>query len=391
VTSLETMPIIDCDTHVTEPPDLWTARLSARRWGDEVPHLEFDPVTGNRRWRVGRALLTSEAKYSMAGWKDYSPSYPPSLEEADPASWNPDDRLVRMDEYGISAQVLYPNIVSFYTKAFMQLSDPDLALECVSAYNDFLIDFSSTNRNRLIPIMMLPFWDLEASERELERAAAIGHKGVLLAAHFEKLGLPDLWDPHWERLLSAIQDHDLSINFHVGVALLDDSDISRLYDRRGADHARGTSISMLGNARAIADVVCTGLCARYPGLNFVSVESGAGWLLYLMESLDWHWKNYGAVRDHPDRELPSFYFKRQIFGSFWFERDSARLATEHFADNLMFETDFPHPTSLSPGPASAADRPRDMAIAALSGVSMETAEKVLYQNAQRLYHVELPT
>lgn len=29
--------VIDTDTHVIEPYDLWTSRLSVDRWGDKVP------------------------------------------------------------------------------------------------------------------------------------------------------------------------------------------------------------------------------------------------------------------------------------------------------------------------------------------------------------------
>jgi hypothetical protein len=31
--------VIDVDTHITEPPDTWTSRVS-RRWGDDIPHIE---------------------------------------------------------------------------------------------------------------------------------------------------------------------------------------------------------------------------------------------------------------------------------------------------------------------------------------------------------------
>ncbi|HMG41317.1 MAG TPA: amidohydrolase family protein [Acidimicrobiales bacterium] len=382
------MPLVDCDSHVTEPPDLWTSRVSSK-WGDDVPHLEMHEPSGERKWRVGDSLLTSEAKFSMAGWSDYPPSHPPTLDEADPASWDPAARLDRLDEYGLYAQVLYPNVIAFSTPAFIALPDPQLALDCVSAYNDFLAEFADRDRNRLVPIMMLPFWDLEASERELQRAVELGHKGVLFAADFSKVGLPPIWDPHWDRLLAAIQEHELSVNFHIGFSDLSEADLKERTEASGDDHARITSVAMLGNARAIADVVCKGLCARFPRLNFVSVESGAGWLLYLLESLDWHWKSYGGLRDRPDLELPSFYMRRQVYGSFWFEGEAMRRVVEALPDNIMFETDFPHPTSLSPGPASAAGNPREMAETALRGSSDDVARKVFYETAARLYQLDL--
>src|ERR1700736_3982358 len=80
------LPLIDTDTHVTEPPDLWTSRL-ASKWGDDIPHLVFDKEMGGRRWRVGKYNLFHEAKLAMAGWNEYPPLHPPSLDLADAGSW----------------------------------------------------------------------------------------------------------------------------------------------------------------------------------------------------------------------------------------------------------------------------------------------------------------
>jgi hypothetical protein len=27
------IPVVDTDTHITEPPDLWTSRMSKQKWG----------------------------------------------------------------------------------------------------------------------------------------------------------------------------------------------------------------------------------------------------------------------------------------------------------------------------------------------------------------------
>ena len=37
-----TTPVIDTDTHITEPRDTWTARMSKKKWGDMIPHVEYD-------------------------------------------------------------------------------------------------------------------------------------------------------------------------------------------------------------------------------------------------------------------------------------------------------------------------------------------------------------
>ena len=82
--------------------------------------------------------------------------------------------------------------------------------------------------------------------------------------------------------------------------------------------------------------------------------------------------------------------KRQIYGMYWFEQESVRRVMDKLADNLMFETDFPHATSLSPGPASESPSPRDVMERSLRGMPDDIVGKVLQHTATRLYHLEPP-
>ena len=126
----------------------------------------------------------------------------------------------------------------------------------------------------------------------------------------------------------------------------------------------------------------------FPELNFVSVESGVGWLPAYLEALDWQWQNAGLHVKRPEYELlPSEFFKRQIYACFWFEKEVLQRAAELYPDNLMYETDYPHPTSMSPGPATIATHPRDYAVDALRGIPADTVEKLLRGNAARVYGV----
>jgi hypothetical protein len=76
----------------------------------------------------------------------------------------------------------------------------------------------------------------------------------------------------------------------------------------------------MNNANAIVHTIKGGICQRFPSLNFVSVESGIGWIPFFLEAMDWQWKKYGLHKFHPDRLLPSEYFRRQFYSCFWFER-----------------------------------------------------------------------
>jgi predicted TIM-barrel fold metal-dependent hydrolase len=386
----ERYAVADVDSHIIEPADLWTSRVPAK-WGELVPHVKFDERRGEERWYVGSKRLFGVGAFAQAGWREYPPSHPPNLDEAIPAAIDAKERLTYMDQVGVYYQLLYPNILGFHSHVFLNQMDHALAAECVRAYNDWLSEFCSADSRRLIPMMMLPFWDIEASLVEMKRAHAMGHKGVLFAAQYDKVGLPRLIDDHWEPLLSQAQEMGLSLNFHVGFLNSDEELKGAVDQSKKLEFTRASSLVLLGNAAGIAEVVLSGVCHRYPGLNFVSVENGAGWLPFLAESMDWQWLNVGAHKDYPDRLLPSEYMWRQIYGMYWFERDSMRSVIDQLRDNLMFETDFPHATSLSPGPASESLSPRDVMEISLRGLPDETVGKVLQHTATKLYHLDPPS
>ena len=407
MSGIDGFKIIDCDTHVTEPTDLWTSRVPSK-WREKAPRVAHDPITSELRWRVGDTWLTPVGAYSHAGWREFSPGSPPTLAEADPACWDPKARLKKMDEYGIYAQVLYPNLMGFESLTFMGDDDPGFALACVSAYNDFTTEFASANPDRFVPITVVPFWNMDAALKEIDRCTDMGHKGVLWANKFEAAGLPSFVDHHWDPVYAACQERGHSINFHIGFS----SKTSRTAEGREAQQAlsflsnttRGTRENpppaedalaivrtgipvVMGNAATITTLLLSDLCERFPQLNFVSVESGFGYVPYLLEAADWMWCNFGARDALRERLLPSEYFRRQCYGSFWFEAVTLTML-ESFPDNFMFETDFPHPTSLTPGPASYAENPATRAKrVVVEKLPPDVARKALFENAARLYHV----
>lgn len=385
---VEDLKVIDTDTHVSEPPDLWTSRVPSK-FRDLAPRVELNPETGYEHWRIGDSWLMGTGFYAVAGWKDYPPHGPSQLDQegVDSGSWEPLERLRRMDEYGIHAQVLYPNLIGFETPLFMRLGT-DASLACVQAYNDFITEFSSADPDRLIPITMVPFWDIDAAVAEMERCKSMGHRGILFANKYEQIGLPGFTDPHWDKIYGAAQEMDLSVNFHVGFSSSTDGSAKAMtnllanFDPRVA--AKGTALGLMSNADSIANIVTSGVCDRFPDVKFVSVESGFGFITYLLESLDWHWKGYGAHVSSP--MLPSEYFRRQCYGSFWFETQTLPLL-ETYPDNFMFETDYPHPTSMSPGPASPADVPRDHIMKHFGDLPEELTRKVMHDNAAAVYNL----
>ncbi len=195
--------VIDTDTHIIEPYDLWTSRLSVDKWGDRVPHVAFDEKFQEDAWFFGSDRVGPAASAAQAGWHQYPPDHPPSLDVVDQATWDPRARLQRMDEYGIWAQVLYPNVAGFGAGKVLAIGDPELMLACVRAYNDFLADYASVDPRRFVPIMALPMWDVDLCRQEVERATGLGHKGVIMTGEPTFWGLPKIADPHWDPSVGA--------------------------------------------------------------------------------------------------------------------------------------------------------------------------------------------
>jgi predicted TIM-barrel fold metal-dependent hydrolase len=132
----------------------------------------------------------------------------------------------------------------------------------------------------------------------------------------------------------------------------------------------------------VADLLTAAYCRRY--LKFVSVESGIGWIPFVLEAVD---HSYLEAREGRTSEwdlMPSEYFARQVYACTWFETvATTRLLGPIPVDNVMFETDFPHPTCLY-------GNIQERVEAAFAGVDPVAREKVLWGNAARLYGVDDP-
>jgi predicted TIM-barrel fold metal-dependent hydrolase len=278
-------------------------------------------------------------------------------------------------------------VLGFATGAVLRM-EPELRLACVQAYNDFQIEFCDVAPDRLIPLANLPWWDVEASVQELERAVAMGHKGLVLGWEAEKLGFPPLRSDHWAPLFRTAEEMSIPVNFHVGFN-------ADFYENSGIDPKGWTSLdygkflsgTFPANIRCITELIFGRVCHKYENLKFVSVESGAGYLPYLLDVMDWEFTVTSAYLDYPEMLLPSEYFKRQIYATFWFERHLERFA-DLFPDNLMFESDYPHSTCLAPQDGSAAKGPRDTILSNMQGLPEELIVKLVHENAAKVYNLD---
>jgi predicted TIM-barrel fold metal-dependent hydrolase len=381
-TELAAMPVIDIDTHYTEPREMWTSR-APQKLRDLAPHVEVTKE-GNEQWVVGDLVLGPPGFCVIRkdGTKSYGVISLPRFEDMSVASTNPEARLRYMDEFGLHTQILYPNTLGFAGNNMMKIADVELRNFCITGYNDGMADVQRAGKGRLYPQALLPFWDIELAVKELKRCHdQLGMTGFTMTDAPESWGLPFLNDPHWDPLWAESQERGLPVNFHIGSGVIPNMWAGLENNNRGI--AAVSTMLFMNNMRCLTQLIFSGLLDRFPRLKFVSVESGIGWVPFMLEAceyqMDQNLVNRGGLKLRP-RE----YFQRQIYASYWFERENAARNIELLgADNVMFETDFPHPTCLYPNV-------REQIQDSLAGLERSVQRKVLYETAAKVYNLPLP-
>lgn len=382
------LSIIDVDAHITEPHDLWTSRAPAALKG-RVPHVEGEGM--DRRWVVDGVEIATTNPVSVidkTGQKSRGTEFFGwQIEDVHEASWDMRQRVSILDEFGLYAQILYPNVAGFGSERFMKVEDDDLRLTCARIYNEAMGEIQAESDERLLPMALMPWWNIEQSIAEVRRANEMGLRGIVMCSDPDSIGLPDLgadaWIPFWE----ACDDADMTINFHIGASETSFNMFGRAaWDSNGMRRrlALGSAALFVENSRVMSNMIYSGIFDRCPNLKVVSVESGIGWMPFVLESLDYEWGETGAQQEVPLQKKPSEYFRDHFWGCFWFEK----VAPKHLIDvigedNVLFETDFPHPTCLYPDVQEY--------IAEISaGWSQERKRKIFQDNAAKLYRIELP-
>lgn len=385
--ALEGLRVIDADTHLTEAHDLWTSRAPAK-YRDRVPHVE--DVDGRPMWIVdgaelgfagGGGVIDRDGNKGRA----LEALYEWTQDRIHLGAFDPKARIEVMDDSGIYAQICFPNSVGLGGQGLSDVvKDPELRLACVQIYNDAIAQIQEESNNRLLPMPIMPAWNVAASVTEAERVAGLGLRGINLTSDTQDLGAPDLASLEWDPLWDVCADLHLPVHFHIGASLTTMTYFGTYpWDSQNDDTklAIGGTLLFIGNARVVSNIILSGMLERHPTLQMVSVESGVGWIPFILEALDYEMSENAPKELDKLSMLPSEYFKRQLFATFWFEKNNVpALIASVGEDNVLFETDFPHPTCLYPKPLeTVADK--------MSALTPAVQRKVLGENAAKLYRI----
>jgi predicted TIM-barrel fold metal-dependent hydrolase len=380
--------IVDADSHWSEPADLFTSRAPAHL-RDRLPMVK--EVDGAPTWTfdghplgrysagavIGKDGKKENAQVALFEWEH---------DEVHVGAYDPKVRLEVLDETGIDAQIIFPSTIGLGGQDLGVVEDPMLTRLAVEIYNDAMAEIQEGSGNRLLPLPLMPAWDIDTCVQEAKRVAKLGARGVNMTSDPQDLGSPDLGDPAWDPFWEVCVEEQLPVHFHIGASVTGMTFYGKYpwpshYD--DTKLAIGGTLLFIGNARVVTNLILSGIFDRHPDLKTVSVESGVGWIPFILETLDYEMHENAPERLKAMRKMPSEYFKSNIYATFWFEQNQKRLQNLVDAvgeDNILFETDFPHPTCLYPNPL-------DEVWDKLETITPEGRAKILGENARALYRL----
>jgi predicted TIM-barrel fold metal-dependent hydrolase len=402
------LKVVDGDAHFTEPPDLWTSRAPGSM-KDQMPVQRT--VDGITAWYLGDHVFASIGgntlelgNHKVLGTQTVQP-----WEKVDPSTWDVKARLALLDKMGVYAQILYPNAVGFASNSMFGIEDLALRDMVQSTYNDFLVDVQHESGNRLFPQAVLPIWDMDLTVKEMSRLREQGITGFTITDKPQVVGMPDLDAPYFAPMWSLADEMGAVINFHIGSGGLrrpqsEDPAISEQL-RRGSAVAgpnpdlywesfgpqRRLAILAtqfyMSNVRIIVNLCMSAMFDRYPNVKIASAESGIGWIPFVLEAIEYQLDE--MVTDPAEVRLqqrrPTEYFHDHIYVTFWFEKvGPSKLLEDIGVNNVMVETDIPHPTCIYPNT-------RERIASVMAGLDPHARSRVLQDNAVEAYKLPIPT
>jgi len=358
--------IISVDDHVIEPAGVWMDRLPSK-YRDVGPRIvrapvkeitfvggKFTPVMGEKGddgpvadWWLYEDLLRPLVRVDSAVGidRDDIDMSGVTYEQMRPGSYSVPERLEDMDTNWTEAQMCFPTFPRFCGQTFTEAKDRDLALLCVQAYNDWMVDeWCAASGGRLIPLIIVPLWDAELAGAEVRRNAAKGVHATCFSEIPPYLGLPSIHTDYWDPFLRACEETQTTINMHIG------SSSKMPSTSKDAPAAVGSTVTFANACFSLVDWLMSGVFTRFPQLEIAYSEGQIGWIPYVLERADVVWeenRGWGGIADKV-LEPPSELFRRHVYGCFFNDAHGLKSLESIGVDRVTYESDYPHSDSTWP-------------------------------------------
>ena len=368
--------ILSSDSHVFEPPDLWTTRIDAA-FRDRAPRMQRTDGADQLVVEADQ-VISGIGLISNAGARFEAPetiSGQGRFEDVPRGGYDPVQHLRDMEVDGVAGEVLYPSQGLFY----FRVADTALMSAIFRAYNDWLAEFCKTDASRLKGIAMINLDDVQDGIRELERAARLGLGGAMITEYPLEHRRYD--QPEYEPFWAAAQALGMPLSLHT--ATRRQGKIRGAGDKTLRD-ASSRATKAFYPALSMCDLIFSGVFERYPRLTLAIVEFELAWAPHVLTSMDYTYRErHGeAIYRFKDGMRPSDFFHRNVVLSFQEDAIGIRLRDAIGVDNMMWGSDYPHSESTFP-------RSREILKAILAGVPDDEQAKIVGGNTARVYRFDV--
>jgi predicted TIM-barrel fold metal-dependent hydrolase len=388
--------LISVDDHVIEPPNVWSDRIPSR-YRDAAPHVVRED--GKEVWVYEdiRGVTGSALNATVHRRRDQIALDGLSYSDMAPGCYDPVARITDMNEAGMLASLNFPSAPRFCGQLFHEGKDKELALVCVKAWNDWMVDeWCASAPGRYIPLMIIPLWDPRLAAREIERCAGKGVTALAFSENPAPLGLPDIHDPgrYWDPVMAAANETGMVVCMHIGSS----SVMPKISPN--APFMANMAWGAARTAGAMLAWLFSGMFSRFPSLKISLAEGNIGWIPYFLERAEYvferqrYWTQAGQVFsaqsadggghggmpddfDYDDFDLRRLYLDH-VYGCFLDDQAGLKLLEECGEDNVMVEVDYPHSDTTWPDSLKLMQE-------RVTGLTPEQQYKVLRGNAERLF------
>lgn len=397
MTSQSSMPsLISVDDHLVEPAHLWQSRLPAK-YRDTGPRVVLAP-RGEMKLDNGRWHEKPGTGDELAAWWQYEdhlyqvkqiiacPGIPPeevkaqgvTFDDIAPGCFEPKARLADMDRNSVEASLCFPNYPRFCGQLFAERKDMALSKLCVEAYNDFMVEeWCGDSGGRLIPLCVVPLWDVQLAVAEIQRNAARGVRAVAFSEIPAWLDYPSIHTDYWDPLLAACEETGSVICMHIG------SGTRTVNTGPDAPTVVSANLIACNSISSMIDWIFSGKLDQFPRLKLLYAECQIGWIPYFIERADDTWETHQwAQGENRIPQPPSFYYRRNCFGCFFKDTVGIEMIDRIGVDNVMFETDYPHQDGTFP-------RSKEVAENLFGHLDPESVRKIARTNAIKLLDLDL--
>ncbi len=355
--------LISADSHVNEPPDLWTSRVPAAM-RDRAPRIErFEE--GDAWVLEGVADPINFGMNACAGLEPEAMRRWVRFEDLRPGGYDPSARVTEMERDGVDAEMLYPT--PRLSQAIVANPDPDYRAAMMRAYNDWLSEFVEFAPDRFGGLALLPNWGAEAAVAELDRVLERpGVRGVVMGCYPN--GTLTI-DPSDDKVWGRLAEQRVPLAIHVSLS----TTMPAAHTAQLPGYGR-----FFDAPNRMIELIFAGVFDRFPELDVVFAEVDFGWVPYAKEQIDNNFHRLEPMTRFGLAAPPSEYIERHFHFGFMTDTFGIRNRHDVGVERLLWSSDYPHISADWPSSWRSIQ-------SAFSGVPAEERQLILAGNTQRLY------